>query len=273
VMRMDGEASDIWLYDLSGTTEMRHLTYGGTSSLPIWADNARVTFQSSREGDKGLWWQSADGRGLERLTKANQNESHQPEAWSPSGKHLLYSILSGSTYTLWVYSLDRKTSEPFRKLQSAESFSATFSPDGHWVAYASTERAGGISSPNRGVFVEPFPPTNESEKHQAPKIGIDYHPVWSRDGASIWFLPGANRGVFTVPITTRPAVVFGTPQQSPHAPFPALLSLEARGYDVLPGGRFVSVSLGIGDAGGTGANELRVALNWFEELKRLVPVQ
>jgi Tol biopolymer transport system component len=272
VSRLDGTSSDIWLYDLSGQTEMRRLTFGGATSFPIWsADSLRVTYQSSRDGDRGLWWQFADGRDVERLTKANKEEAHQPESWSPDGKHLLYSVFSGSTYTLWVYSVDRKTSEPFGKVQSAETLSATYSPDGRWVAYAFTERAGGTASPNRGVFVEPFPSTGE--KHQTPKTTLDYHPVWARDGASVLYLPGASRTVVSVPITTRPSVRFGTPLQNARAPFPALLSLEARGYDVMPGGRFVSVALGIGDGNSTQGNEIRIALNWFEELKRLVPAE
>jgi serine/threonine-protein kinase len=272
VARIDGSQSDLWLYDLSGRTEIRRLTFGGTSTFPAWSSDSRfVTFQSTREGDKGLWSQSADGRAAERLTKANQGEAHQPESWSPDGKHLLYSILKDSSYALWVYSADTRKSEPFGKVQSQETLSATFSPDGRWVAYAFTERAGGGASPNRGVYVEPFPSTGE--KHQAPKTALDYHPVWAGDGNSIFYLPGANRPVMSVPIVTHPSVSFGAPVLSPRPPTPALLSLEVRGYDVLPDGRFVSVALGSGDSVGNTGNELRVLLNWFEELKRLAPVK
>jgi hypothetical protein len=272
VARIDGTQSDLWVYDLSGRTEIRRLTFGGTSTFPVWSSDGRsVTFQSSREGDKGLWSQSADGRAAERLTKANQDEAHLPESWSPDGKHLLYSILKDSNYALWVYSADTRKSEPFGKVQSQETLSATFSPDGRWVAYAFTERAGGGASQNRGVYVEPFPPTGE--KHQVPKTALDYHPVWARDSNTILYLPGANRPVVSVPIATQPSVSFGAPTVSPRPPFPALLSLEVRGYDLLPGGRFVSVALGSGDTVGSAGNELRVTLNWFEELKRLAPVK
>ena len=174
---------------------------------------------------------------------------------------------------MWVYSADTKKSEPFGRVTSTETFSATFSPDGRWIAYAFSERAGGAGSPNRGVYVEPFP--FSGEKHQAPKISLDYHPVWSRDGASILYVPGANRPTVAVPIVTRPAITFGTPTPLAHGPFPALLSLDVRGYDVLPDRRFVTVSLasGEGSAGANQGSELRVVLNWFEELKRLAPAQ
>ena len=50
-------------------------------------------------------------------------------------------------------------------------------------------------------------------------------------------------------------------------PRPGLQSWQPRGYDVLPDGRFVSVSLDPGSA------EIRVILNWFEELKRFAPAK
>jgi hypothetical protein len=43
-----------------------------------------------------------------------------------------------------------------------------------------------------------------------------------------------------------------------------LPSWQPRGYDVLPDGRVVALSLDVGAA------EIRVVLNWLEELKRRV---
>ena len=144
-----------------------------------------------------------------------------------------------------------------------------FSRDGRWVAYAYTQQAGGSISPNRGVFVEPFPPTGE--KHQAPKTLLDFHPLWAPDGKSIFYVPGSSRPVVSVPVATTPSVAFGRPVELPRGPLPGFISLDVRGYDVLPDGRFLSVSQQENLTGLVGA-ELRVVLNWFEELKRLVPV-
>ena len=92
-----------------------------------------------------------------------------------------------------------------------------------------------MMSPNRGIFVQPFPATGE--QHQAPKRVIDFHPLWAPDGKSIFYVPGAARSTVSVPITTRPAVTFGTPVELPRAPKPLLLAPDVRGYDVLPDGR------------------------------------
>jgi serine/threonine-protein kinase len=269
--RNNGLDSDIWIYDLSGTTEMRRLTLDGKSRYPVWSsDSRRVTFQSARDGDRGIFWQFADGAGTgERLTTAAADEEHVPESWSRDGTRLLFSLVKGATHALWVLTLDgRKT--PFGRVESSESLSAGFSPDGRWVLYASTNAAGGLVSPNRGVFVEPFPATGE--KHQLPKVLIDFHPVWAPDGTRIFLVPGAARPTVSVPIVMRPSVVFGTAVELPKVPRPGLLSTDVRGYDVLPDGRFISLSPLSGDGPNAASKpEVRVVLNWFEELKRLAP--
>jgi Tol biopolymer transport system component len=270
VSRTEGGASDIWTYELSGATEMQRLTFGGQSRLPIWtSDGRRVTYQSLR--DRAIWWEAVDGGTPQRLTTPAANEEHSPEAWSPDGSRLLFGIRNATVNTLWVFSLADRTAMPFGRVQSAESFSAGFSPDGQWVVYASTERGGGALSPNRGVFVEPFPPTGA--KRQAPKRLLDYHPRWAADGSGIWYVSGAGRPLVWVPLRLQPSIVFGTPTEMTRAPIPGLLSLDVRGYDVLPDGRILSVSSTSGGGAAAFPLEFRVVLNWFEELKRLAPAK
>ena len=270
--RTNGPESDIWTYDLSGKTEIRRLTFGGNSRFPVWSgDGHRVTFQSAREGDQAIFWQSADASGtVERLTKPAQGEEHRPESWSRDGKRLLFSVVKDARFSLWVLTLDTRKAEPFGAVQSAEQLGASFSPDGRWVVYASTPVAGGTLSPNRGIFVQPFPATGEL--HQAPKRFVDFHPVWTPDGTGIYYVPGSARDTVLVPIRTRPAVRFGTPEDLPRGPHPGLLSSEPRGYDILKDGRFISLSSALSD-GQAPSNEIRVVLNWLEELKRLVPTK
>ena len=274
VMRSSGQESDISIYDLSGKAEIRRLTFDGSSRFPVWSgDGRRVTFQSAHDSDRAIFWQPADGTGTaERLTKPAQGEDHRPESWSRDGKYLLFSVVKDANFALWVLPLDSRKPEPFGGVQSVEPLSASFSPDGQWVAYASTPVAGGVLSQNRGIWVQPFPATGQ--KHQAPKRYLDFHPVWAPDGKGIFFVPGASRPTVIVPISTRPAVAFGTPEDLQRGPLPGLLSGDVRGYDILPDGRFVSLAPASGDgAASILPNEIRVVLNWFEELKRLVPTK
>ena len=270
VGRNNGQESDIWTYDLSGETEIRRLTFDRNNRFPVWSsDSRRITYQSARDGDRGIFWQNADGTGTaERLTTAAAGEEHVPESWSRDGKHLLFAVVQGASRALWVFTIDDRKSQPFGSVQSRESFSASFSPDGQWVAYAFTDRTGGLTSANRGVFVEPFPPTGE--KHQVPKMVVDFHPLWAPDGTRIVFVPAAARPLAAVPIVTRPSIAFGMATELPGVPRPGLLSTDLRGYDILRDGRIISSTAS--DAANTALrSEVRVVLNWFEELKRLAP--
>ncbi len=232
-----------------------------------------MTFQSAREGDRALFWQAADGTsGVERLTKPAQGEEHRPESWSRDGRHLLFSVVRDAKFSLSVLTLDTRKAEPFGGVQSAEPLSASFSPDGRWVVYATSVVAGGILSPNRGIFLQPFPATGQL--HQAPKTLLDFHPVWAPDSTGIFYVPGATRPTVFVPVATRPSVGFGTPVSLPRGPRPGLISGNVRGYDVLPDGRFLSLTQASGEGTVSApANEIRVVLNWLEELKRLVPAK
>jgi serine/threonine-protein kinase len=268
-----GRESDILTYNLSGQAESKRLTFEGNNRFPVWsADSKRVTFQSALDGARAIFWQPFDGSGKrEQLTKPAPGEQHIPESWSRHGTHLLFSVFKDAKYSLWVLTLDGKKAQPFGGVRSNEPSSATFSPDGRWVAYAINDGPGGFSSPNRGVYVQPFPATGE--RYQAPKRVLDFHPRWAPDAKSIFYIPSAARPTVSVPITTRPAVDFGTPVELPGAPKPLLLSSEMRGYDVLPDGRFISIVPTSDDGSLTLNSELRVVMNWFEELKRLSPVK
>jgi hypothetical protein len=126
-------------------------------------------------------------------------------------------------------------------------------------------------SPDRGVFVQPFPATGAI--YQAPKVLIDFHPVWAPNGRELMYVPAAASGqLATVPVTAHDGLTFGAPVTEPFRINANNLNSQARAFDVLPDGRFV----GLIDASepdgavANGAYEIRVVLNWFEELKARV---
>jgi serine/threonine-protein kinase len=271
VERQSGNESDVWAYDLSGDAEIRRVTFGGNNRYPIWsADGERITFQSGREKDRGIWWQPVTGGAATRLTRAGDDEAHIPESWSHDGRFLLFSNGKRGQFTLMVLARDSMKITPFGSPESAEYFSATFSPDDRWVAYAFTPRAGGGQTPDRGVYVERFPAT--SEKHQAPKVVLDFHPVWAPDGKRIFFISSATAPLVEMTVVTTPAVKFQTPVAQPTVPRPQLRSGDPRGYDVGIDGRIVSV-VQSAFSDGRSAGEIRVVLNWSEELRRRVPAK
>jgi dipeptidyl aminopeptidase/acylaminoacyl peptidase len=270
----DGKEASIWIYELSGTSSMRRLTFEGQghNRFPVWsADSQHVAFQSDREGDLGIFWQRADGTGTtERLTKAEEGASHIPESWAPDGERFLYNAGKGLATSLWVFSLKDRKAARFDAVESAARTltGAVFSPDGRWVAYAS--QAGRASS---AVYVQPFPPTGT--KYQISKNPDDgHHPMWSPDGTELLFQSGPRTPLNDVRVTTQPSFAVGEAMPVPR-PFQSAGPTSERPFDISRDGQHF---LGLIDAAqtqsGTPATpQIQVVLNWFEELKARVPVK
>jgi eukaryotic-like serine/threonine-protein kinase len=260
----DGKAAAIWVYEVSGASAMRRLTFTGQgrSRYPIWSsDSQRVAFQSDREGDLGIFWQRADGDGAaERLTRAEAGRAHIPETWSPDGAHLLFSELSSLVAGVQVLSLKDRTVTGF----DAESSSAAvpgpvFSPDGRWVAYAS--RSGRTRS---AVYVQPFPPTGA--KYQLSRDADDgHHPVWSPDGGELLFNPGPGPSLFVTRIGRQASFSFA---EAP--PIASTIRKAAPGYpppyDMTRDGRLLGLIDASEAQAGASAPQIQIVLGWFEEL-------
>jgi len=263
---------NIWVYELAGTTAMRRLTFGGRNRAPVWArDGQRIVFRSDRDGEnESLYWQRADGSGApERLTTADRSTGQVPESWSPDGSTLTFLRFGSSTLaSIWMlpYGADRKP-KPLVELpvKSASGRNSAFSPDGRWFAYESTE------SGTARIYVQPFPPTG-AKYEISPSLGLA--PVWSPDGKQLFYeeVPGGRMRLVAVEVRTQASLTFGKPTPLPIEGF---TQRGSRAYDVTPDGKQFLVMLPPSEtaSGGTGALQLNIELNWFEELKQRVPVK
>ena len=267
----DGKEANVWIYDLAETSAMKRLTFGGSNRFPVWSnDGQRVAFQSDREGDLAIFAQRIDGTGLERLTKPEKGDAHVPESWSPDGKHISYAVLKESEYSLWILSPGDKKTDRFSDVRSIEPIGSVFSPDGKWIVYHSLPPGSSAVTTSSGVFVDSFPAGVHS---QAPKINRDFQPLWSRDGAELFYVASTPLGLTAVPFTTTSGVTFGTPRSFSFSVNAARLSGTMRAFDALPDGRFIGLVVGSGDKPIAATSEIRVVLNWFVELKHLVPAK
>jgi len=268
----DGKEAIVWIYEPRTAAAMRRLTFSGRNRYPVWSpDGVRVAFQSDREGDAAIYVQNADGTGpVERLTRPDKGDAHIPESWSPDGRYLSFSVARGAVFSLWICSFqDRKTTQ-FSGVRSIEPIGSVFSPDSRWIAYHVRPEDVPQTAPSAGVFVEPFPPTGA--RYQAPRVNFDFQPVWSHDGRELLYIPSTAVGrMAAVRFATTPSVAFGSPTTFPFALTAGRLSSGRRAFDVLPNGTLVSLT-GDGDlTAGAIVNEMRVIVNWFDELRRLAP--
>jgi len=259
----DGKNATISLYDLAGTTSLRRLTFGGNNRFPIWSgDGRRLAFQSDREKDLAIFWQPVDGGQVERLTTPEPGTAHFPESWVPGGNAFLYSVTRGTESTLWLYSVvDRRASRFGDVTSPSFPTDAAFSPDGKWVAYQTGEESTGEAT----LYVQPFPANGTKYE-----IGRGGRPLWSPDGKELFFVPAPSQ-FMAVSIRTEPEFGFTQPTAVPRR-FGLAPPGNARPYDILHDGRFVSV-----DAANLLADQqipqLQVVLNWFEELRGKLPAK
>ena len=268
-----GSVANVWIYALGGTSSPRQLTFAGRNRYPVWTpDGERITYQSDREGDAGIFWQRADGAtAAERLTRAEAGTAQTPRSWAPDGKTLLISVAKDANFSksLLFFSLpDRKTMPFVEGGATPDSLDATFSPDGRWIVYNPPGQAFGQ------ILAQPFPLT--SAKYLVAPLGR--HPVWSPDGKSVYVeVPRFRSGggdVMAVPVTTQPTFATGSPLTVSSGNIRLDLSVRERQYDITRDGKRL---LGVLDAtlnptSTPAAPKILVVLNWLEDVKQKAPV-
>ena len=262
----DGRDAVVWIYDLKNGGPPRRLTFGGRNTNPIWTpDGRRITFESRREGDDGIFWQPADGTGAaERLTKSEAGQNDRPEAWTPDARTLTFRRGAGPG-VIWMLSLDGdRTPKPLITAASNQHYTA-FSPNGKWMAYTSNESGNTFE-----VFVQPFPLTGA--KYQITTAG-GRTPVWSSDGRQLFYVDIPSNRIVGIDVRTDSGFSFGAPTAVPldGGQFIA----PGRNFDITPDGKqFVVVRAPSSpEQGKRTAQQIVVVVNWFDELKQRVPTR
>jgi serine/threonine-protein kinase len=263
-----GEGADatVWIYDLSGATALRRLTFSGSNRLPVWApDGTRVAFQSEGGGGApGIFVRRVDGSGdAERLTTAEPGTTHVPESWSTDG-WLAYSKVTNTGAELWLYSEREKRAMQFGTVQSSDPLNASFSPDGKWLAY--TQR---WATRTAHVFVQPVPATGALYQI-SPEGNMGHHPLWSPLGDELLYMGVRGSRMVSTQMTFGSGLSFSNPVPlTPNLPS----NTSARGplaYGITADGRAFIWAKPL-DAAVAERDALRVVLGWFSELKRPLP--
>jgi Tol biopolymer transport system component len=210
-------------------------TEPGRFFSPVWSPNGReVAFSHLMSEDPRAAARSADGSGTIRPLATSGENAEFPNAISPDGRHLLYTVSYDidrggtrrrGTADLWIVPLDG--SSPARPWfeSPARECSAAISPDGRWVAYVSDETG------RTEIYVRSFP-----EAGAKLKISQDggIEPVWTRGGREIVF---RDRQRFLAaefragPVAGPPRVLFSAPLASGGG-----RDDEPRAYDLTRGG-------------------------------------
>ena len=266
ISTLGGNAS-IWVYEIERQT-MTRLTSEWDNTGPIWMrSGSHVTFSSNRTGTDGIWRIAADGSSRpEKLYLSEQ--TGPPGSWSVNDQWLAFSLVgTGTGSDIWLLAADDEwKAEALFETAFQEQF-PVFSPNGRWLAY--TSDATGQSE----LYVQRFP--GAGRKWQISADGAEA-PLWSPDGRELYYWKGSR--LMAVSVTTEPDFAPGKERELLQPEFSDLLN-----WDIAPDGkRFVVVgrvpmelmpgtpSLAASriDRGVAHVPEIRVVVDWFEELRR-----
>jgi len=247
-----GRTDQVWIYDLV-TGQGRGLTTEGNNSGPIWSpDGERVAFSSNRSEAWGIYVQAADGRG-EPVKMLPTDGWILPMSWSRDG--LLAYI--DSNFAGGLLSIeDGLDPEPVAYPQEGrfQEWGHRFSHDGRWLAYLSDRD--GVPE----IWVRPVP---ELEPEYKVSAGGGAEPIFSADGTELFFR-NQNRWM-AAKVTTDPSFASSPPRELFQTTFVDTFGVS---WDLAPDGRFLVIKPSADDSD---PSELRIVLNWFEELERLAP--
>jgi eukaryotic-like serine/threonine-protein kinase len=214
----------LWVADIANVTGRRALPSTGAplNWAPMWTpDGQRLLFLASGDRPDAVFWRRADGGGdAEHLLDARS-----AEGWNADGSVLRFLTLTGSgDYGISLFDLKSRTVTPLIDLPRSAQHSSALSPDGRWIAYASNETG------RYEVWLEPFPRT--SVRYRLTSTGGS-HPLWSRDGRSIYF--DRDRQLFHLTLNLDGPAPVGEPVALPIKGFAQ--AEFRRQYDIMPNGR------------------------------------
>jgi len=117
------------------------------------------------------------------------------------------------------------------------------------------------------AFLQPFPATGV--KYEIPGPTGAGRPMWNSTGDDIMVGTAITRDAI-IPVSTAPRLTFGRAEQFFSGGRVGGGPNVRRNYDRVADGRVLGV-IPVGANQVAGAPQLRVVLNWFDELRRLVP--
>ena len=270
----DGKQSDIWIDDLDRDALTRVTNFNSGSGSAVWTpDGTRIAF-ASMLGEKevgltyNLHWMKPDGSGYQRLTTSTNLQL--PGSWHPKERILAFTEQRPRSTIMLLPVLGDETSgwKPGNPtiLSPSGDFDErvpTFSRDGHWLAYESNR------SGTYNVYVRPFPGPG-TETQISTEGG--FSPRWSQTRPELIFESPDHR-VMVVNYFVK-ANMFGADKPRPW-PEAQLMPqrTHVRVFDLHPDGQRLAVLAAGGTTPPRGLQRLGLMLNFFDELRRIAPVQ
>jgi len=250
---------DIYLMDTASGRFDRFSFDIAEDESPVWSpDGRQVAYSSASVGEKRhVFVKTVGSAEPEKLVYTGKHHLHL-QSWSPDGHWLAFYEFNPRSTDIWALDLNDATRLVPVATTSAGEQGAAFSPDGRWLAYQSDETG------RPEVYVVSFP--DLGAKQQVSRDG-GASPQWSMTGQELFFWEGnwgspgrmmmAHRAVGARAIAwENPVRLFDVPRVNDFA-----VARDGRSF-------YFVASNPDGPA-----REIRVVVNWLEELKQRVPVR
>ncbi len=253
-------SGDVWVYDFGRATFTR-LTFTTTNASPVWSSDGKTIYYVSNDqahSKTAIFRKPADGsRDAEAV--ASLALGGYLKAIEPDGEAVLIDseMQTNNTGVRRVLLKQDAQTTPVVDTQFIE-YAAALSADGRWLAYQSNE------SGRPEIYVRDR--AGSGGRWPISTAGGE-EPRWSPDGRELYY---RNKDLFmSVAVDTRSGFQAGPPKTL----FGGVLNLRSNSgisYDVDPkGNRFLMLRQKEEDSS---AAQVRIVLNWFEELRRLAPI-
>ncbi len=255
----------IWIYDLTRHVSSQLTFENPTARYPLWMPGGKYLLF---RGAQGLFVVAANGSSKPRLIlNLNGLPDDIPERISPDGRHLALVREGKNTQRdIWLVPLSGEgetlcAGEPKPFLSStADEINPSFSPDGKWLVYSSTQS---------GTFNIYVRPVSGAETSWQVSTQEGFLPEWSPNGKQIIFHSLQNDRLLAASYSIN-ADVFVPGDVTPFAgtvAFPPDGSNTIYAFD--PTGNRLAAVLETNDEPGIRRRPNYILiLNFFEEIKR-----
>ena len=203
---------------------------------PSWTPDGSGILYITTDGEKeSLFQVRADGIGSP-TELASEKRAIFEGLMSPDGRWIVYRTDDelGAEGNGDILGLERgqDVAVPLAATPAEETTPAV-SPNGRWLAYASTE-----SGEEKNIFVRPFPDA-EGGRWQI-SVGGGTEPAWSRDGSQIFYWNRTEMKAARVVADSTFRLLDNATLFT--ARFPVYQNEDGRWYDVAPDGRFLMLT-------------------------------